>query len=226
MKPEVPPPGPQPTAFARRLKAAAACLRTAASCACLFAAQAALADDPDRPVRLVVRADAPFRSVADLVGKARAEPGRLNYSSAGAGSAIHLASELFKSKSGIDVLHVPYKGAAPAMTAVLAGEVQFTFSSLMEARPMIESGKVRALGVSSKQHSAAFPQVPTMTESGVQGGRGHRLVRHLRPGQDGARRAAPPAGGGSRRAACQVQRLPQRGRCAAGRRGWHRPVQQ
>jgi tripartite-type tricarboxylate transporter receptor subunit TctC len=121
------------------------------------------------PYVLVVRADAPFKSVADLVGKARGEPGRMNYSSAGAGSAIHLASELFKNKSGIDVLHVPYKGAAPAMTAVLAGEVQFTFSSLMEARPMIESGKVRALGVSSKQRSAAFPQVPTMTESGIAG---------------------------------------------------------
>ncbi len=121
------------------------------------------------PYVLVVRADSPFKTVAELVGKAKGDPGKMNYSSAGAGSAIHLAGELFKAKSGIDVLHVPYKGAAPAMTALLAGEVQLMFSSMMEARPMIDSGRVRALAVTSKQRNAVFPNLPTMTESGVRG---------------------------------------------------------
>ncbi len=119
------------------------------------------------PYVLTVRADSAFKSVAELVGRAKGAAGKMNYASAGAGSAIHLAAELFKSSSGIDVLHVPYKGAAPAMTALLAGEVQFMFSSMMEARPMIDSGKVRALAVTSKQRNAMLPQVPTMTESGV-----------------------------------------------------------
>jgi tripartite-type tricarboxylate transporter receptor subunit TctC len=119
------------------------------------------------PYALIVRADSPLRSVADLLARAKAQPGKLTYASAGPGSALHLAGELFKNKAKIDLLHVPYKGAAPAMTALLGGDVDLTFSSLSEVQPMLQAGKVRALAVTSAQRDAKLPQVPTLREAGV-----------------------------------------------------------
>lgn len=121
------------------------------------------------PYVLAVKNDFPAKTVADLVKAAKAQPGKYNYASAGAGSAIHLAGELFKSKAGVDIVHVPYKGAGPAMAALLGGEVEIMFSSLMEAKPMIQAGKVRALAVSSSTRSPLMPEVPTVAESGLPG---------------------------------------------------------
>jgi len=121
------------------------------------------------PYVLLVRADSPMKTVSDLIGNAKAHPGKMNYSSAGTGSAIHLTGELFKSKAGISVVHVPYKGAAPALTALLGGDVDMMFSSAMEAAPMVKAGKVRALAVTSAKRSAQLPDIPTLDESGIKG---------------------------------------------------------
>jgi tripartite-type tricarboxylate transporter receptor subunit TctC len=121
------------------------------------------------PYILLVRADSPMKTVADLIGNARAHPGKMNYSSAGTGSAIHLAGELFKSKAGISVVHVPYKGAAPALTALLSSDVDMMFSSAMEAAPMVKAGKVRALAVTSAKRSTQLPDIPTLAEAGING---------------------------------------------------------
>jgi tripartite-type tricarboxylate transporter receptor subunit TctC len=121
------------------------------------------------PYALLVRADSPMKTVGELINNAKAHPGKMNYSSAGIGSAIHLAGELFKSKAGISVVHVPYKGAAPALTALLGGEVDMMFSSAMEAAPMVKAGKVKALAVTSAKRSTQLPDVPTLTEAGIKG---------------------------------------------------------
>jgi tripartite-type tricarboxylate transporter receptor subunit TctC len=121
------------------------------------------------PYLLLVRADSPIKSVGELIQDAKAHPGKLNYSSAGTGSAIHLAGELFKSKAGINIVHVPYKGASPAMTALLGGDVELMFSSTMEATPMLQAGKVRALAVTDSKRWSQLPQVPTLAEAGLQG---------------------------------------------------------
>jgi len=119
------------------------------------------------PYYLLVRADSPLKSTGELIQNAKSHPGKMNYSSAGSGSAIHLAGELFKAKAGVDIMHVPYKGASPALTALLGGEVDMVFSSAMEAVPMLHSGKVRALAVTSAARTAQMPDVPTLTEAGV-----------------------------------------------------------
>jgi tripartite-type tricarboxylate transporter receptor subunit TctC len=121
------------------------------------------------PYVLLVRADSPIKTVGDLINSAKAHPGKMNYSSAGTGSAIHLAGELFKSKAGINVVHVPYKGAAPALTALLSSDVDMMFSSAMEASPMVKAGKVRALAVTSAKRSTQLPDIPTLTEAGISG---------------------------------------------------------
>lgn len=121
------------------------------------------------PYVLLVRADSPLKTVGELIDNAKAHPGKMNYSSAGIGSAIHLAGELFASKVGISVVHVPYKGAAPALTALLGGDVDMMFSSAMEAAPMVKAGKVKALAVTSAKRSTQLPDIPTLVESGIQG---------------------------------------------------------
>jgi tripartite-type tricarboxylate transporter receptor subunit TctC len=121
------------------------------------------------PYLLLVRADSPIKSVEEVIQNAKAHPGKLNYSSAGPGSAIHLAGELFKSKAGINIVHVPYKGASPAMTALLGGDVELMFSSTMEAAPMLQAGKVRALAVTDSKRWSQLPQVPTLAEAGLPG---------------------------------------------------------
>ncbi|MGE5465705.1 MAG: Bug family tripartite tricarboxylate transporter substrate binding protein [Methanocella sp.] len=119
------------------------------------------------PLYLVVHPSVPARSVKDLVALARAQPGRLRYASGGTGSSNHLAGELLKSLARIDLLHVPYKSAGPAMLDVMAGHVDLMLGAagLQEAK----AGKVRVLGVTSAKRSAAAPEVPTLSESGVPG---------------------------------------------------------
>ena len=121
------------------------------------------------PYILTVRQDFPAHSLAELLALAKAHPGKYNYASAGSGSAIHLAGELFKSRAGVDIVHVPYKGAAPAVTALLGGEVEMMFGSLMEMKPLIDSGKLRALAVTSIKRSSLVPNIPTMIEAGLPG---------------------------------------------------------
>ena len=119
------------------------------------------------PNVLVVNPALPVHSVAELVALARKEPGKLNFASPGAGSSLHLSAELFKALEKIDIVHVPYKGGAQAMTDVLAGKPEMMFQVLGVALPYIESGKLRALAVTSAERAAVLPNVPTMMEAGV-----------------------------------------------------------
>jgi tripartite-type tricarboxylate transporter receptor subunit TctC len=119
----------------------------------------------DTAMALIVVPGLPVKTVADLVALAKAKP--LNYGSTGNGSISHLTMEALKHATGIDVTHVPYKGAAPAMIDMLAGQVSLMFTSTASAAPYIASGKLRMLAVASKKRSAMMPDVPTLIESGV-----------------------------------------------------------
>ena len=114
---------------------------------------------------LVVHPSVPARSVKELLALARAQPGRLNYGSSGAGTVTHLAGELLKLMGRVDITHVPYKGAAPAMTAILSGEVDLTYENSLLIVPHIRSGKVRALGVTSATRSKLLPELPSIAET-------------------------------------------------------------
>ncbi len=118
---------------------------------------------------LVVHPSLPVRSVKEFVAFAKQRPGQLNYSSAGNGSAPHLTAELFKTRTGVNMVHVPYKGAAPAMADLLAGHVMLTFATAPSGVPPVQQGKLRALGVSSVARIPALPEVPTIAEAGVPG---------------------------------------------------------
>ena len=118
---------------------------------------------------LIVNPAVPAKTVAEFIALAKAEPGKLNYASAGNGSAIHMATELFRFMTGTDLVHVPYKGSAPAMTDLLSGQVQLMFENIATAHPYIKSGKVRALGVTGRVRNASLPDVPTIAEAGVRG---------------------------------------------------------
>jgi len=118
---------------------------------------------------LVVAPDFPAKNVQELVAYAKANPGKLNFGSAGIGNATHLAAELFKQRTGVDIVHVPYKGAFEAVTGVMAGQVQMFFGDIGGVLPLIREGRVRALGISSEARSADLPALPTMIESGVPG---------------------------------------------------------
>ena len=109
----------------------------------------------------------PANSVAELIALAKAQPGKLNYASAGLGTPNHLYGETLKMAAGINLVHVPYKGDAPQTAALLAGEVQLTFVPFFAVVPHIKAGKLRALAVTSAKRSEAFPDVPTMIEAGV-----------------------------------------------------------
>jgi tripartite-type tricarboxylate transporter receptor subunit TctC len=117
------------------------------------------------PHVLVVAPSVPARTVAELIGYAKANPGKLNYG-ASIGTPPHLLSTLFKSKAGIDVVYVPYKGSAASVTDLLAGETQFTIDGLTGLYPLIQDGKVRALAVARAQRWPQLPDVPTLVESG------------------------------------------------------------
>jgi tripartite-type tricarboxylate transporter receptor subunit TctC len=118
---------------------------------------------------LVVSAALPARSVQELVALAKQKPGALNYSSAGAGTTQHMAAELFKLRTGTDIVHVPYKGSAPALTALIAGEVQLSFSNTVALLPHVRSGRLRALAIAGAKRAELMPEVPTMKEAGVEG---------------------------------------------------------
>jgi tripartite-type tricarboxylate transporter receptor subunit TctC len=120
----------------------------------------------DAPVVMEVHPSVPASTVAEFVAYARKNPGKLSFGSAGTGGTIHLAGEMFKHVTGIEMTHVPYKGAGPALTDLLAGNIQVMFDTLSTALPPIKSGSVRALGVSSEQRIPDLPDVPTLAESG------------------------------------------------------------
>ncbi|HTS40627.1 MAG TPA: tripartite tricarboxylate transporter substrate binding protein [Xanthobacteraceae bacterium] len=121
------------------------------------------------PFILIVHPSLPVKSVQELVNYAKANPGKLSYGSGGPGAPHHLYAELLKSMTGIQMTHVPYKGTMPALNDVVAGHIQLMFSDIPPAIGMVQSGKVRPLGVSTKARVAAFPNVPTIDESGVPG---------------------------------------------------------
>jgi tripartite-type tricarboxylate transporter receptor subunit TctC len=118
------------------------------------------------PFICVVHPSVPAKSLAELVQLAKAQPGKLNFASAGTGTTTQLVSELFKLSTKIDMVHVPYKGVVPAVTDVMAGQVQMMFVVAQAAVPYVQSGKLRALATTSKKRSAALPEVPTMSETG------------------------------------------------------------
>ena len=118
---------------------------------------------------LVVPAASKANSIAELIAQMKAAPGDLVYSSAGNGSATHLTSVLFTSMAGVTARHIPYKGAAQALTDTMGGQVQFTFAGIATAQPHIKSGRLKALAVSGPQRSQGLPEVPSMAEAGVPG---------------------------------------------------------
>lgn len=123
----------------------------------------------EAPSILIVKQDLPARSVQELLSLAKAQPGKLTYGSAGNGSAMHMAAELFRYMSKVDYVHVPYRGGAPAMADLLGGQIDMLFESLGTAHPQIKGGKVRALAVTGTSRSPSLPDVPTVAEAGVPG---------------------------------------------------------
>jgi len=119
------------------------------------------------PQILVANPSVPITSVKELIAYAKANPGKLNYASVGIGSPAHIAGELLKLKTGIDMVHVPYKGGGPAVTDTIGGQVQLAFVSLPAALQHVKSGRLRAIAVTSAKRSASAPDVPTIAESGV-----------------------------------------------------------
>ncbi len=120
----------------------------------------------ETPQVFVVNPQAPFKSVAELIAYAKANPGKLNYSTGGIGTLPHLTAELFKKLSGTDIVHVPYKGGGLALQAVLKGETQMTFDTIGTSLSLVRAGKLRAIAVGSKTRVAQLPDVPTMVEAG------------------------------------------------------------
>jgi tripartite-type tricarboxylate transporter receptor subunit TctC len=118
---------------------------------------------------LIVGANSPIKSVQDIISISKTKPGSLSFASAGNGTSQHLSSELFKTMTKIDMVHIPYKGSAPAIQDVMAGMVPLMFDTTVVAAPFIESGRVRALAVTSSKRLPSLPNVPTMAEAGVAG---------------------------------------------------------
>jgi tripartite-type tricarboxylate transporter receptor subunit TctC len=131
---------------------------------------------------LVVHPSVPARNVQELIALARAKPGALNYGSSGPGSNYHMAGELLKRLTGIDILHVPYKGSTGARGDILGGQIQILFDSVPTMAPMIKASLVRALGTSGEVRSSILPEVPTLEEAGVPGFRATLWVGLMAPG--------------------------------------------
>ncbi len=122
-----------------------------------------------QPNILVVHPSMPVKSVKELIALAKARPGQLNYAGSGQGAAAHLAAELFKSMAKVNIVHVPYKSAAPALVDVIAGHNQLMFATALSVQPFIKSGRLRALAVTPAKRSRLFPELPTIAEAGVPG---------------------------------------------------------
>ena len=119
------------------------------------------------PLVMVVNPSSNIENVQQLIAQAKAKPGALTYGSSGIGTILHLAGELFKQRAGIDLIHVPYKGATGATLAMLGGEISVSFATMPTAVPLVKSGKVKAIAVTTTRRAAALPDVPTMQEAGV-----------------------------------------------------------
>jgi tripartite-type tricarboxylate transporter receptor subunit TctC len=118
---------------------------------------------------VVVNPASSIKSIVDLIAAAKAEPGKLTYGTYGTGTSAHLAGELFKHMAKVNLTAVPYKGAAPAITDLLGGQIQVIFTTVASAASLVEAGQLRAIAVTSAERSAAFPQLPTVSEAGVPG---------------------------------------------------------
>jgi tripartite-type tricarboxylate transporter receptor subunit TctC len=121
------------------------------------------------PLAMMVNPSVPAKNVKEFVALAKAEPGKLSYSSSGAGGGPHLAAEMFKDATGAYIVHVPYRGGGPAIADLLGGHVQLSFMTVLEASGHIKAGKLRALAVTSDKRVSALPDVPTLAESGLPG---------------------------------------------------------
>ena len=121
------------------------------------------------PLAMMVNPTVPAKTAKEFIALAKSQPGKLTYSSSGAGGAPHLAAELFKEASGTFILHVPYRGGGPAVGDLIAGHVQLSFMTVLEASGHIKAGKLRALAVTSSQRVSALPDVPTLAEAGLPG---------------------------------------------------------
>jgi len=121
----------------------------------------------DTPHILLVNAAFRATKLSELIAYAKAQPGKVNFGSGGQGTSLHLAGELFKTVAGIDIVHIPYKGAAPAVTALLGDEIQMMFDNGATALGHIRGGRVRGLGIASKVRTPALPEVPTFDEGGI-----------------------------------------------------------
>ena len=121
------------------------------------------------PNVLVVNPAIPAKTIKELVAYAKANPGKLSFASSGNGASSHLAGVMFNNAAGTDFMHVPYKGTGPALTDLLGGQVSMTFTDVLTALPYIKSGKLRALGVTTKERSQVLPEVPTIAEQGYAG---------------------------------------------------------
>jgi tripartite-type tricarboxylate transporter receptor subunit TctC len=118
---------------------------------------------------VVVNPKSPIKSIADLIAAAKASPGKLSYGTFGTGTSAHLAGELFKDMAKVDLTTVPYKGAAPAITDLIGGQIDVMFTTVASAASLVENGQLRAIAVTSAERSPAFPQLPTVSEAGVPG---------------------------------------------------------
>jgi tripartite-type tricarboxylate transporter receptor subunit TctC len=121
------------------------------------------------PNVLVVHPSVPAKDLKEFIALAKSKPGEINFASSGSGSSIHLSGELFNLVAGVKLIHIPYKGSAPAMTDLIGGQVQSMFDNLPSALPYIKAGKLRALGLTSNVRSAAVPTIPTLAEAGLPG---------------------------------------------------------
>jgi tripartite-type tricarboxylate transporter receptor subunit TctC len=130
---------------------------------------APVARTAQQPLALVVNPNVPAKTVQELVALAKAKPGQLNYGSAGNGGISHLVPEMFKTATGVFIVHIPYRGSAPAFTDLLGGQVQVMAESIPQASQYVKQGKLRALAVTGRERNAALPDVPTFAEAGIQG---------------------------------------------------------
>jgi len=123
----------------------------------------------DSPNVLVINPKVPANSIQELIALAKARPGQLNYGSSGAGTSVHLSAELFSTMAGIKMVHVPYKGATEALTALLGGQLDLMFASLSSSIPLIKQGRLKAFAVTGSQRSPSIPELPTMSEAALPG---------------------------------------------------------